>query len=1086
MYTLEQHLEACSHNSSQFEQLNAIWKLNKKLLPQAQNAISFNFPHYSLHERSHSETIIKNIESFLGIERVKQLSPTDSWLILMAAFTHDLGMIVFHSVLEKKWIDDDFQSYLQKMTENEFDKDVKNAAILLLNIQKNGSEKNIQSSLTLPLEIRQAVILVTADYFRKYHHYRSKELLAGMDDEFNRIVNGFSLTGIPNRFANVLAEVAYCHGIDFYNVFERLEYEADGIGSDKMHPRFIAYLIRLGDLLDVDDKRFNIFSSKVFSQELPVISKSHEEKHASVKHLLISPQAIEITVDCKTDDVYRVARQWFDWLQIEVQNQAKEWSGIAAFLPGLPPTISLGKLKVLYRSAEPTKELMNLRFNISNEKVFEMLEGSAIYEKAEFVFLRELIQNAIDASKIQLWKLILSGFYDHTIKSHLKTKSKNHQELLEEIQFPTDIPNSLWQNFEIDLNITWLDDKQTVLRIVVEDHGTGISEKNLIRMTQKVGESRSRDSDYHKFRESMPYWLLPTGAFGIGLQSLFLISHDFKVQTKTDEEEPKEIIFVSAKFGEYSKITNEKPTMTRGTKVIVDIPKNRFSEIFSTSFDVGIIEGYDRFTDEYGDMYIYKIRSYILKEFHFVDQLNVFMINKRLMTSKLNNGANENPFENCSHIRQEDVIVYLYSNNETKNLFLIFQKITLGSSISINFFSSFSKEAGSSYYHHPNSVYLVRDIPVDESFPSYYATSYCSIIWDLESPESDKILNISRDKFIKKKKEEFNKTFLHSIWPKSLIECLNLFESEYKNLKEDPEQLATQYFHMQLSALMTELSIKNSAEIYRDFTLSTDLVSNLDLTPVTYRKFFEAKSILLFSKEYFNSEDSKSENLLARFTSVISENKHEADFIVWDTRYFASFFKLSDYQIAEHYTYLQSNGIEVIQILTTSKLHITVKTNGLGKKFILDGIRHIRRYSNRRNMLLPIEQYSDVLAVNSPIDGFHSEFSHAKHFIISPFKSLSEIVELQEHLKDHLESDNFNIIQEVVRKSYIENLVTDKLIEFIVENSTSVDKASLNREKILTSYSMFVVEVLLLKFNESPTLENFMKSKTIQINHLYD
>jgi hypothetical protein len=101
MYSLEQHLQTQGQNSPQFAVLYSIWTLNKKFLPNAQNAISFNFPHYSLHETSHSESIIKNIELFLGEERIKKLSPTDTWLILMSAYTHDLGMVVFNEVLEK-------------------------------------------------------------------------------------------------------------------------------------------------------------------------------------------------------------------------------------------------------------------------------------------------------------------------------------------------------------------------------------------------------------------------------------------------------------------------------------------------------------------------------------------------------------------------------------------------------------------------------------------------------------------------------------------------------------------------------------------------------------------------------------------------------------------------------------------------------------------------------------------------------------------------------------------------------------------------------------------------------------------------
>ena len=57
MYTLEEHL--MSRKDQDSETLSTIWKQNKSMLPSAQNAISFNFPHYSLHDKSHSDKIIK-------------------------------------------------------------------------------------------------------------------------------------------------------------------------------------------------------------------------------------------------------------------------------------------------------------------------------------------------------------------------------------------------------------------------------------------------------------------------------------------------------------------------------------------------------------------------------------------------------------------------------------------------------------------------------------------------------------------------------------------------------------------------------------------------------------------------------------------------------------------------------------------------------------------------------------------------------------------------------------------------------------------------------------------------------------------
>ena len=69
-YTLEKHLEESAAINKQFQILDAIWKLNKGTLSSALANISQYFPHYSLHEQSHSNTILNNIESFLGEARI--------------------------------------------------------------------------------------------------------------------------------------------------------------------------------------------------------------------------------------------------------------------------------------------------------------------------------------------------------------------------------------------------------------------------------------------------------------------------------------------------------------------------------------------------------------------------------------------------------------------------------------------------------------------------------------------------------------------------------------------------------------------------------------------------------------------------------------------------------------------------------------------------------------------------------------------------------------------------------------------------------------------------------------------------------
>lgn len=65
-----------------------------------------------MHDASHSEAIISKMEMLLG-DRIERLSPTDTWLLLHAAYTHDLGMILTWDDVKKLGNRPNFRTLLQ-------------------------------------------------------------------------------------------------------------------------------------------------------------------------------------------------------------------------------------------------------------------------------------------------------------------------------------------------------------------------------------------------------------------------------------------------------------------------------------------------------------------------------------------------------------------------------------------------------------------------------------------------------------------------------------------------------------------------------------------------------------------------------------------------------------------------------------------------------------------------------------------------------------------------------------------------------------------------------------------------------------
>ena len=81
---------------------------------------------------------------------------------------------------------------------------------------------------------------------------------------------------LKTRLLQVLGDICACHTANDEQVLE-LPHETNGFGSDYAHPRFAAMLLRLGDLLDVDNGRFNMVAEEMIGG-LPATSEAHKGK----------------------------------------------------------------------------------------------------------------------------------------------------------------------------------------------------------------------------------------------------------------------------------------------------------------------------------------------------------------------------------------------------------------------------------------------------------------------------------------------------------------------------------------------------------------------------------------------------------------------------------------------------------------------------------------------------------------------------------------------------------------------------------------------------------------------------------------
>lgn len=229
----------------------------------------------------------------------------------------------------------------------------------------------------------------------------------------------------------------------------------------------------------------------------------------SVQHILITPDVIEYRADSSDLQVYRENRNFLSTLKEEITFWTLNWKDIMPEgIKGSAP--KLGKCELLLNGVPDIQGLSDLRFSISQEKAFEIMEGASIYDDP-LIFLRELIQNALDACKVQMWRDLCEERYRGWAEKSLgKPIDKTIQ--------PFEIAEEIFHNYVIEVKVCDCDDKEH-LEVIVKDNGTGISAEQVKKICN-VGVSYYEDRERKKEIESMPVWLKPTAGFVLGC-SLF-------------------------------------------------------------------------------------------------------------------------------------------------------------------------------------------------------------------------------------------------------------------------------------------------------------------------------------------------------------------------------------------------------------------------------------------------------------------------------------------------------------------------------------------------------------------------------------
>lgn len=470
------------------------WMLAKQYLPQLLNTISHVFPHYSLHDASHSETILNNIVRIVGKQTIDKFSIVDLWLLLAAAYYHDCGMVVFAEDKERILeFDSSFVNYIEEK-QNDPTSPMKDYADMLT----VNDGKLYYKDMLLNVKSYEAVRFLLADYIRPKHASRSVDLISA--------TSSLHLPGnpIPERIIRILGQICETHTKSSDAVMDLPRVECSGCGTEDCHPRYISVLLRLGDLLDMDSNRVSDVLLSTLSS-VPLDSVNYNATNRSITHFQIDESYVEVQAVCKTYEVYDLMTDWLKWLNEEMTYVISRWRNIVPDISyGYLP--SVGSLDVRLEGYDTINGKERPSFQIDTSKAIELLQGAGLYDNPAQC-IRELLQNSVDATYLRIYRenpniLSMDKFLERC------------------------------KAYPIDVTIckTHADREYSYWNVKISDNGIGMDKEDLgfLCRTGSSGKNVAKQ----RLIASMPDWMKPSGIFGIGFQSVFLVTDSVKLSTK--------------------------------------------------------------------------------------------------------------------------------------------------------------------------------------------------------------------------------------------------------------------------------------------------------------------------------------------------------------------------------------------------------------------------------------------------------------------------------------------------------------------------------------------------------------------------
>ena len=482
---------------------------------------------FDLHDGSHSEKVLENIEELLGDNSIKELSSYELFLLHLAPFLHDCAMApaeweiklfqftegteefymdaesVKHDLKRPFKLSEAIDFIKNKTLYQNFDevsqwffspsdesKLIEELGYLLVNYQsfRNGHKEKL-TKLKSVEEFELLNESIRTGFIRENHHLRIEQYIKNLSKIFE---TNFDQAAWGKQLARDLATIcrSHCEDIPF---IENVDSKSHYFGKETANLQMVAMLLRLGDIIhfSFDRAPIEIRASKVFESNYSF----HEwaVKNNGVNYT-IENGLISFKAFCGTPKDYFKIHEYIDWIDVEIQNYfrfERNWKN--NYLSELNEKVCRDGVR---HDEDVFYPIRDLKFKLNQKQILELLMGVGLY-KDKYSCLRELYQNALDACRC------------------LKSSS----------------------SYQIDNSITFsLSDNEEGTYLICQDDGIGMTKEIIENYLLNIGNSYYKSSDFFKKQAQWEGNFTPTSQFGIGILSCFMIGSRIDITTKALNE----------------------------------------------------------------------------------------------------------------------------------------------------------------------------------------------------------------------------------------------------------------------------------------------------------------------------------------------------------------------------------------------------------------------------------------------------------------------------------------------------------------------------------------------------------------------